>query len=331
MRAINCGSSDPAVGDLQLNLKQMQSAKSSSVSKLTGGIETLFKMNKVDYIKGTASFQSATKLDVALLDGGNSEVEAKNIIIATGSEISKFPGIDIDEKQVVSSTGALELDAVPGKFLVIGGGIIGLEMGSVWSRLGSEVTVVEYLGAIGGNGMDTEVAKQFQKILGKQGLKFKLQTKVLGLEKRDGKCFVKVEAAKGGKQEELEADVVLVAIGRKPVTEGLNLEKVGIEVDEKGRVVVDSQFNTSVGNVKCIGDVTFGPMLAHKVRARIATLADSAGRGGGHRGCRVPEGRSRACRASVISVARADVAELRHHPQRRLHAPGSCVGRTDER
>jgi len=181
----------------------MLKAKDTSVTGLTKGVEMLFKQNKVDYIKGAASFVSPTRLSVDLLDGSSTEVEAKNIVIATGSEVSPFPGgaIEIDEKQIVSSTGALDLQEVPKKMVVIGGGIIGLEMGSVWSRLGSEVTVVEFLGAIGGQGIDEEIAKQFQRILAKQGIKFKLNTKVVSAEKKDGRVFIKTEAAKGGKEE----------------------------------------------------------------------------------------------------------------------------------
>lgn len=244
----------------------MLKAKDTSVAGLTQGIESLFKKNKVDYIKGSASFLSSNKISVALLDGGSTEIEGKHIIIATGSEVSPFPGggIEIDEKQIVSSTGALDLQEVPKKMVVIGGGIIGLEMGSVWSRLGAEVTVVEYLGAIGGQGIDADVAKQFQKILTKQGIKFKLNTKVVSAEKSESGMKVKVEAAKGGKEEELDADVILLAVGRRPYTAGLDLEKAGVELDNKGRIIIDDQFNTSVKNIKCIGDVTFGPMLAHK-------------------------------------------------------------------
>jgi dihydrolipoamide dehydrogenase len=246
----------------------MLKAKTASVTGLTKGVEGLFKKNKVDYIKGAASFTSPTKLAVQLNDGGEAELEGKNIIIATGSEVAPFPGgaITIDEKRIVSSTGALELTQVPKKMVVIGGGIIGLEMGSVWSRLGAEVTVVEFLGGIGGQGIDEEIAKSFQKILAKQGIKFKLNTKVLSAEVQgdDGPVVIKTEAAKGGSEETFDADVVLVAVGRRPYTDGLGLDKIGVEVDNKGRVVVDSQFNTSVKGVKCIGDATFGPMLAHK-------------------------------------------------------------------
>jgi hypothetical protein len=178
----------------------MLKAKEKSVSALTGGVEYLLKKNKVDYIKGLASFDSPTSIDVELLEGGKTQVQAKNVIIATGSEVTPFPGIEIDEKQIVSSTGVLELEKVPEKLVVIGAGIIGLEMGSVWSRLGANVEVVEFMGAIGGAGMDAEVAKNFQKILGKQGLKFSLNTKVLSAVKKDGKVHIEVEGAKNGKK-----------------------------------------------------------------------------------------------------------------------------------
>lgn len=270
------------VGEVKVNLEKMLGAKSASVKALTGGIETyLFKKNGVDYIKGAASFASPTQVNVKLNDGGETQVEAKNVIIATGSEVTPFPGIQIDEERIVSSTGALELKEVPKKMVVIGGGIIGLELGSVWSRLGAEVTVVEYLGAVGA-GMDGEVGKQFQKILAKQGLKFKLNTKVISGERTGDKVSLKIDAAKGGKEETLEADVVLVAIGRRPVTDGLNLEAVGIEKDKRGRIVIDDQFNTSVKGVKCIGDVTFGPMLAHKAEEEGIAAVEIIKHGHGH-------------------------------------------------
>ncbi|PSR73270.1 hypothetical protein PHLCEN_2v10885 [Hermanssonia centrifuga] len=269
---------------ISLNLTQMLKAKQDSVTGLTKGIETLFKQNKVDYIKGAASFISPTRISVQLNDGGETEIEAKNVIIATGSEVAPFPGgaIEIDEEQIVSSTGALELPKVPEKMVVIGGGIIGLELGSVWSRLGSQVTVVEFLGGIGGVGIDEEISKQFQKSLQKQGLKFMMNTRVVSAEKRDGKVYVKTEAAKGGKEETLEADTVLVSVGRRPYTKGLNLEKIGVEVDPKGRIVIDDQFNTSVQGVKCIGDVTFGPMLAHKAEEEGIAAIEYIKNGHGH-------------------------------------------------
>lgn len=272
------------VEGVSLNLPKMLEAKDNAVTGLTKGIELLFRQNKVDYIKGAGSFVSPTRIAVQLLEGGETHVDAKNVVIATGSEVSPFPGgaIEIDEEQIVSSTGALELQKVPEKMVVIGGGIIGLEMGSVWSRLGAEVTVVEFLGAIGGVGIDDEVAKQFQRLLSKQGLKFKLNTKVLSAEKKDGKVYLQAEAAKGGKEETLEADVVLVAVGRRPYVQGLNLEAIGVELDNKGRIVIDDQFNTSVKNIKCIGDVTFGPMLAHKAEEEGIAAVEFLKTGHGH-------------------------------------------------
>ena len=270
------------VKDLSLNLATMLKAKDKSVTALTKGVEGLMKKNKVDYVKGFGSFASPTTINVKLNDGGETQLEAKNIIIATGSEVAPFPGIELDEKQVVSSTGALELQKVPEKMVVIGAGIIGLEMGSIWSRLGAQVSVVEFQNAIGGIGMDGEVCKAFKKILEKQGLSFKMGTKVLGAEKRDGKVFLQVEDAKTGDKQELDADVVLVAIGRRPRTEGLNLEAVGIEKDEKGRVVVDDQYNTTCKGVKCIGDATFGPMLAHKAEEEGIAAIEIIKHGHGH-------------------------------------------------
>nr|GAT55100.1 predicted protein [Mycena chlorophos] len=273
------------VEGVSLNLPAMLEAKDSAVSGLTKGVEFLFKQNGVDYIKGTASFASPTRISVDLLEGGQTEVETKNVIIATGSEVAPFPGggIPIDEEQIVSSTGALSLQKVPEKFVVIGGGVIGLEMGSVWSRLGAEVTVVEFLGNIGGAGIDGEVSKQFQRLLAKQGIKFKLNTKVTSAEKtNDGKVTLNMEAAAGGKEETLTADVILVAVGRRPYIEGLNLEAIGVELDNKGRIVVDSQFNTSVSNIKCIGDVTFGPMLAHKAEEEGIAAVEYLKSGHGH-------------------------------------------------
>ncbi|QRV85459.1 dihydrolipoamide dehydrogenase [Ceratobasidium sp. AG-Ba] len=270
------------VEGVKLNLPQMLKAKETAVTGLTKGIEGLFKKNKVTYIKGTGSFASPTEIDVALNEGGSTTVKAKNVIIATGSEVTPFPGLEIDEKVVVSSTGALELQEVPKKMVVVGGGIIGLEMGSVWSRLGAEVTVVEYLGGIGGVGIDEEIAKQFQRTLQKQGFKFKLNTKVLGGKKVDGRVELEIEGAKDGKKETLDADVVLVSIGRRPFTKGLNLEKIGVELDKRGRIVVDDAFNTSVPGVKCIGDVTFGPMLAHKAEEEGIAAVEIIKHGHGH-------------------------------------------------
>ncbi|ORX98327.1 dihydrolipoamide dehydrogenase [Basidiobolus meristosporus CBS 931.73] len=269
------------VEGVKLNLDTLMKAKAKSVTGLTKGIEFLFKKNKVDYVKGTGKFTGPNDIEVQTLDGKVEKLRAKNIIIATGSEPSPFPGVEVDEKQIVTSTGALSLDKVPGKMIVIGGGVIGLEMGSVWSRLGAEVTVVEYMGAIGG-GMDSELAKSFQKTLSKQGFKFKLNTKVINAEKKDGKVVVNVEAAQGGKSESLEADVVLLSIGRRPYTEGLGLENVGVEVDERGRVKIDSEFKTNHPHIKCIGDVTYGAMLAHKAEEEGIAAVEYIAGGHGH-------------------------------------------------
>ena len=270
------------VKDVTLNLPTMMQAKEKAVTGLTKGVEMLLKKNKVDYIKGMASFASPTSVDVQLLDGGNTQVEAKNIIIATGSEVTPFPGVEIDEKQIVSSTGALSLEKVPDKMVVIGGGVIGLELGSVWSRLGAQVTVIEFQDSIGGPGADAELVKQFKKVLEKQGLKFEMGTKVSSVEKSNGKVSLKAETKSDGKTKEFEADVVLMCIGRRPVTTGLNLEAIGVEVDQRGRVVVDDQYNTSCKGVKCIGDATFGPMLAHKAEDEGIAAAEIIASGYGH-------------------------------------------------
>ncbi|KIM23875.1 hypothetical protein M408DRAFT_27473, partial [Serendipita vermifera MAFF 305830] len=215
------------VDGVSLNLPNMLKAKDTSVTGLTKGVEGLFKKYKVDYIKGTGSFVSANKLKVDLLEGGEEQIEAKNVIIATGSDAMAFPGVPFDEERIVSSTGALSLQEVPKKLTVIGGGVIGLELGSVWSRLGAEVTVVEFMSGIGGVGIDEEIAKSFQKILTKQGFKFKLNTKVTSLKREGDVVTIEVEGAKDGKKETLTSDVVLVAIGRRPYTDGLNLEAIG--------------------------------------------------------------------------------------------------------
>ncbi|KAI1262038.1 dihydrolipoyl dehydrogenase [Xylariaceae sp. FL1019] len=270
------------VGDVKLNLQTMMKAKDTSVSSLTKGIEFLFKKNGVEYVKGTGSFASENEIKVALNDGGETSVKGKNILIATGSESTPFPGLEFDEKRVITSTGALSLDKVPEKMIVIGGGIIGLEMGSVWSRLGAKVTVVEFLDQIGGPGMDTEVSKQALKTLKKQGMDFKLGTKVISGDNSGDTVKLEVDAAKGGKPESLDADVVLVAIGRRPYTAGLGLENIGLEVDERGRVVIDSEYRTKASHIRCIGDVTFGPMLAHKAEEEAVAAIEYIKKGYGH-------------------------------------------------
>jgi dihydrolipoamide dehydrogenase len=269
------------VSDIKLNLDQMHKARLKAVGGLTKGVEFLFKKYGVDYLKGTGSFKTANEIAVAGLDGTESSIKAKNVIIATGSEVTPIPGIEIDEKKIVSSTGALELAKVPKKMVVIGAGVIGLELGSVWSRLGAEVTVVEYLDAIGA-GMDPELAKNFHKLLSKQGLKFKMSTKVNGAKVDGDVVKVDIEAAKGGKTETIEADAVLVSIGRRPYTKGLGLENVGVEIDNRGRVVIDSEFKTNVPNIRCIGDVTFGPMLAHKAEDEGFAVSEMIATGHGH-------------------------------------------------
>ncbi|HAC58597.1 MAG TPA: dihydrolipoyl dehydrogenase, partial [Rhodobiaceae bacterium] len=214
----------------KLNLKQMLAFKDEAIDGNTKGIEFLFKKNKIEWVKGEGQIEGPGKVKV-----GDRTLEAKNIVIATGSGVAKLPGVDIDEKTIVSSTGALELGKVPGKLLVVGGGVIGLELGSVWGRLGAEVTVVEFLDNIL-PGMDGEVVKNFTRTLKKQGFSFKLGTKVTKVEKQKSGLKVTVEPAKGGDAEELEADIVLVSIGRAPYTEGLGLDKVGIATDKRGRI-----------------------------------------------------------------------------------------------
>ncbi|KAG9585573.1 dihydrolipoamide dehydrogenase, partial [Aureobasidium melanogenum] len=204
------------------------------------------------------------------------------ILIATGSEATPFPGLTIDEKKVITSTGAIALETVPKKMVVIGGGIIGLEMASVWSRLGAEVTVVEFLGQIGGPGMDAEISKNIQKTLGKQGIKFKLNTKVMEGDDSGSDVKIKVEAAKGGKEETLDADVVLVAIGRRPYTAGLGLENIGLETDNRGRIVIDQEYRTKIPHIRVIGDVTFGPMLAHKAEEEAVAAVEFITKNYGH-------------------------------------------------
>lgn len=251
------------VDGVALDLPAMMGRKDKVVKNLTGGIEFLFKKNKVDYIKGWGSIPAAGSVKVALADGGEQVLQTKSILIATGSESTPLPGVETDEKQVVTSTGALSLDKVPEHLVVIGAGVIGLEMGSVWSRLGAKVTVVEFLDRIL-PGMDAEIAKQTQRVLTKQGLKFKLGTKVTGAA--NGKAGVKLtlEPAKGGDAEEMEAAVVLVAIGRRPFTEGLGLKELGVAMDNRGFIQVDGHYQTSVPGIYAIGDCVPGPMLAHK-------------------------------------------------------------------
>ncbi|MAU40891.1 MAG: dihydrolipoyl dehydrogenase [Kordiimonas sp.] len=246
-----------------LDLKTMMGHKEKVVSDLTGGVRFLLKKNKVEYIEGAATLKDATTVDVALNKGGERQLKTQYVMIATGSEVASLPGVEIDEKQVVSSTGALSLPKVPKHMVVIGGGVIGLEMGSVWSRLGAEVTVVEFMDRITPE-MDGEVSKQFQRILAKQGITFKTSTKVTEVKKTKTAVTLTVEPAKGGDAEKIKCDVVLVSVGRKPHTAGLGLENVGVVLDERGRIETDAHFRTNVAGIYAIGDVIKGPMLAHK-------------------------------------------------------------------
>ncbi|CDW56761.1 Dihydrolipoyl dehydrogenase [Trichuris trichiura] len=252
-------------GNFNLNLANMMKQKATAVKQLTGGVAMLFRGNKVQHIQGHATITSPNEVTVAKRDGTSEKLKTKNILIASGSEVTPFPGIEIDEKRVLSSTGALSLDAVPKRMVIIGAGVIGVELGSVWQRLGADVTAVEFLGHVGGQGIDMEVSKNFERILTRQGFKFKLNTKVTSAATGGDTIKVTVEAVKdSSKREELECDVLLVCVGRRPYTTNLGLESVGIKVDEKGRIPVNDRFQTSVPSIFAIGDCIQGPMLAHK-------------------------------------------------------------------
>lgn len=255
---------------VSLDLKTMLSHKDKVVEDLTKGIQYLFKKNNIDYIQGTGSFASTTEI---LVDGKD-KIQAKSIIIATGSQSIPLPGVEVDEKQIVSSTGALTLPKVPEHLVVIGGGYIGLELGSVWMRLGSKVTVIEFADRIV-PAMDLEVGQALYKDLQKQGMTFKLNTKVTGVEKTKGGLKVSCAGVQGdSKGETIECDVVLSCAGRKPYTDGLNLDKIGVALDERGRVTVNAHFQTSVANIYAIGDIIAGPMLAHKAEEEGVALAE---------------------------------------------------------
>ena len=262
-------------GEVGFDLKVMMGAKEKTVSGLTSGIEFLFNKNKVEHMNGYGKIINATTVEV-----GGKKITTKNIVIATGSEVATLPNVDIDEKKIVSSTGALELKSVPEKLLVIGGGVIGLELGSVWRRLGAEVTVVEYLDHIM-PGMDAEVQKQALRIFKKQKMKFELGRKVTGVEKSGKSLTVKTEASAGGKDKDIEADVVLVCIGRRPFTKDLGLEGVGVETDKRGFVVTD-HFKTNVAGIFAVGDCTHGPMLAHKAEDEGVAVAEIIAGKAGH-------------------------------------------------
>lgn len=252
----------------KLNLKKMMAFKDEVVEANTKGVEFLMKKNKIDHLKGHGEIVEAGKVKV-----GKDTYEADSIIIATGSDVISLPGIEIDEKKIVSSTGALELSKVPDTMVVIGGGVIGLELGCVWSRLGSKVTVVEYLDQIL-PGMDEEVRKESHKVFKKQGIDFKLSSKVTSAKSGKGGVDLTIEPAAGGDAEEMSADIVLMAVGRKPYTDKLGLDKVGVETDDRGRIKTDEFFETNVEGIFAIGDVIAGPMLAHKAEDEGVILAE---------------------------------------------------------
>jgi len=256
---------------VELDLDVLQAEKATTVKELTGGIEFLFKKNKVTWLKGRATFADAHTVDVA-----GAKVSAKHIVIATGSSVTPLPGVAVDNDAgvIVDSTGALALSKVPGHLAVIGGGVIGLELGSVWSRLGAKVTVIEYLDQLL-PGMDGDVRKEAARIFKKQGFELKLSTKVTGAEVKDGKATLTLEPAAGGAAETLDADVVLVAIGRRPHTDGLGLDKIGLAVNARGQIETDHDFRTAVDGVWAIGDVIPGPMLAHKAEDEGIAVAEN--------------------------------------------------------
>ena len=268
------------IGEVKLNLSKMMKSKDKAVTILTKGVEFLLKKNKVTYFKGFGSFKS--KNQILITDDQNKEIliEAEKIIIATGSLPVSLPGVQFDEKIIVSSTGALKLEQVPKKMVVVGGGYIGLEMGSVWSRLGAEVHVVEFLDHIT-PGMDSEISSEFMKILKKQGIKFHMEHKVEGIKKNKLGAVVTTSDKKGSKKD-FECNVVLISVGRKPNTQGLNLEKIGVNLDEKKRIKTDKDFKTSLENIYAIGDVIDGPMLAHKAEDEGIAVAENIAGQSGH-------------------------------------------------
>jgi dihydrolipoamide dehydrogenase len=255
--------------NVELDLDVMHAGRREAVKGLTGGIEFLFKKNKVTWLKGHGRFTGANTVEVA-----GTEYSAKNIVIATGSSVTPLPGVEIDQEAIVDSTGALELAKVPQHLVVIGGGVIGLELGSVWKRLGAKVTVVEYLDQIL-PGMDGDVRKEAARIFKKQGFVFRTSTKVTAAERRGAGVALTVEPAAGGAAETIEADAVLVAIGRRPNTDGLNLEAAGVQLNNRGQIEVDHDFATAVPGIWAIGDVTPGPMLAHKAEDEGLAVAEN--------------------------------------------------------
>ena len=268
------------IGSLKLNLPKMMKNKEKAVTVLTKGIEFLFKKNKVTYFKGIGSITGTNQISIKSSDNKNENIEVKNIIIATGSDPVSLPGVEFDEEKIVSSTGALSLKEVPKKLVVVGGGYIGLEMGSVWSRLGSEVQVVEFLDHIT-PGMDKEISNEFQKLLKKQGINFNLKTKVKTISKNNIGVTINTTDDKGN-EKKFECDVALISVGRKPNTNYLNLDKVGVEKDKKGRIKVSKNFQTNIKNIYAIGDVIEGPMLAHKAEEEGMAVAEIIAGQSGH-------------------------------------------------
>ena len=279
-KAQNLSSRGIEVGDVKLNLSKMMKNKDKAVTILTKGVEFLLKKNKVAYFKGTGSFK--TKNEILIKDDQNKEtlVKTNHVVIATGSDPVSLPGVKFDEKVIVSSTGALKLEKVPKKMVVVGGGYIGLEMGSVWSRLGSEVQVVEFLDHIT-PGMDKEISNEFMKILKKQGIKFNMQNKVENIKSKSSGAVVST-IDKDGNKNDFECDVVLISVGRKPNTKGLNLKEIGVELDERNRIKTDKNLKTNVENIYAIGDVINGPMLAHKAEDEGIAVAENIAGQSGH-------------------------------------------------
>ena len=269
------------VGTPAIDLAAMLKYKQGAVDGNVKGVDYLFKKNKIETFHGTGRITARGKVEVKNADGKAQVLETKNIVIATGSDAARLNGIDFDEKRIVSSTGALELPALPKKLLIVGAGIIGLELGTVWRRLGAEVTIVEFLDHIL-PGIDTEIAKQFHRILQKQGITVRLSSKVIGVDSSGKVLKVKVEPVAGGAAETLEADVVLVAIGRVPYTEGLGLEALGVKKDNRGRILVNQHYRTNVDGVHAIGDVIAGPMLAHKAEEEGVAVAEILAGQAGH-------------------------------------------------
>lgn len=267
------GAKHGITGKIVLDLKAMMERKDEVVAGLTKGVEGLLKKNKIDYVIGLAMIAKPGLVGVTTPEGKSLSLATKRIVIATGSETTPLPGVTIDEKRVISSTGGIALLEVPKKLVVIGAGVIGLELGSVWRRLGAEVTVVEYLDRIT-PGLDNEIARQFQKVLEKQGIQFKLAMKVTGVKASNKDAVVTAEPVAGGKAEEFKADIVLVAIGRRPYTQGLGLHEVGVTLDDRHRVKVDGHFQTNVEGIYAIGDVIAGPMLAHKAEEEGVAVAE---------------------------------------------------------